>query len=66
MGDAAYTTHFFSGMGMNHGMNAATHWNQICDTISDRGNERIHAYNQFMEQARNQLWANLDMMSIQP
>ena len=61
MGDAAFSTHFFSGLGMNRGMDAAKEWNRIRqEGINyDSFGATQETYNLFQKEKRESLWREI-------
>jgi flavin-dependent dehydrogenase len=63
LGDAAYSTHFFSGLGMNRGMAAALKLYELMDS----NNENIgELYNIFQKNNRNTLWKDIIPQYLYP
>jgi flavin-dependent dehydrogenase len=56
IGDAAYSTHFFSGLGMNRGMDAAL---KLYELMASKEKNIGELYNEFQIKQRNTLWKDI-------
>ena len=63
IGDAAYSTHFFSGLGMNRGMDAAL---KLYELMNSKEKNIGKQYNEFQINQRNFLWKDIIPQYLYP